>query len=548
MKNIAQLFIVVVLVSSVSFGATILHYDFEDGTPGVPMNDFPVTQQNGTVGTADLSGNGYDMHAWDDYWGPWFSAEGDTPTGTGLSSVHQSHNDGYTLADGIRRWSPSTWTIELSFKLNDISGWRTLIGRDDWTGIDGDIGPSLQVQSNGIDDAMRVAFVTVSGEHYELYSSLIPEPGKWYHLAVVTDGDRLDMYADEFDGNGFQNIGTLIMAAGIDHSLLATGNWTFGRGWYNGNFVDHIDGNMDNIRFSDEALTTDQLIPSILLGTKAQAHAPQPPNRAAGVPLDQVLSWKTGQADPNDPASVPNPKITQHNLWLSVAYDPMNPPDRPNWQDPGARIIEIPADTNPPDGNVDPNASYSPTGLQRDALYYWIVDESLGAAHTEDWDNIIAGATWSFKTVTSAPEVDAGSSILTWLKEGTTTVDLNGTVTDVTGDVTATTWSVVSSPPDSVVSIADNSAAVTTATMTETGTYVLELHAVDAAQNEDADQMEISVYGDSCQAAQNNPNGYTAPIGDVNNDCRMDFIDLAILAAAWLNDASLTEDVLYDTN
>ena len=31
-------------------------------------------------------------------------------------------------------------------------------------------------------------------------------------------------------------------------------NWTFGRGWYGGNFVDHIDGYMDNIRFSDVAL------------------------------------------------------------------------------------------------------------------------------------------------------------------------------------------------------------------------------------------------------------------------------------------------------
>lgn len=546
MKNAAKLFVVVALVSSVAFGTTILHYDFEDGTPGVPMNDFPVTQQNGTVGTADLSGNGYDMYAWDDYWGPWFSAKGDTPTGTGLSSVHQSHNDGYTLADGIRRWSPSIWTIELSFKLNDPSGWRTLIGRDDWTGIDGDIGPSLQVQSNGIDDAMRVAFVTVSDEHYELFSTLVPEPGKWYHLAVVTDGDRLDMYADQFDGNGFQNIGTLIMDAGIDHSLLPTGNWTFGRGWYNGNFVDHIDGNMDNIRFSDEALTTDQLIPATLMATKKQAHAPQPSTGATRVPLDQVLSWTTG-LDPND-ANIPNPAITGHNLWLSIAYDPMNPPDAPNWQDPLVQIIEIPADTNPADGNVDPSVSYSPTGLQRDALYYWIVDESLGAVGTEDWENIIEGAMWSFKTVTSAPEVDAGRSILTWLKEGTTTVGLSGMVTDVTGDVTATTWSVVSSPPDSTVSIANSSAAVTTATLTEIGTFVLELYAVDAALNEEADQMEISVYSDSCEAAQNNPNGYMAPLGDVNNDCKMDFTDLAILAASWLYDASLTEDVLYGPN
>jgi len=355
------------------------------------------------------------------------------------------------------------------------------------------------------------------------------------------------MYADQFDGNGFQNIGTLIMDAGIDHSLLPTGNWTFGRGWYNDNFVDHVSGNMDNIRFSDEALTTDQLIPAILLATKDQAHAPQPPGGAAGIPLDQVLSWKTG-VDPND-ANVPNPTIAGHNLWLSIAYDPMNRPASPNWQDPGVKVIEIPADTNPADGNVDPNASYSLTGLQRDALYYWIVDESLvGATGLEDWDNIIVGAMWSFETITSAPEVDAGRSILTWLKEGTTTVDLSGTVTDVTGDVTATTWSVVSSPPESVVSITNSSAAVTTATLTETGTYVLELHAVDAALNEAADQMEIRVYADSCEAAQNNPNGFTAPLGDLNNDCKVDFIDLAMLAAAWLDDTSLMGDVLYDPN
>jgi len=155
-----------------------------------------VTQINGTVGTADLSGNGYHMHAWDDYWGPLFSAEGDTPSGTGLSSVHEGRRDGYTLADGITVWSPSTWTIELSFKLNDIAGWRTLIGRDGWTGIEGDIGPSLQVQSNGIDDAMRVAFATVSGEHYELFSSLIPEPGKMQE-STIHSGLQVTGHLDE---------------------------------------------------------------------------------------------------------------------------------------------------------------------------------------------------------------------------------------------------------------------------------------------------------------------------------------------------------------
>ena len=261
MRHATRLFVVVALVASMASAGTVLHYDFEDGTPEAPMNDFPVTQQNGTVGTVDLSGNGYDMLAWDDYWGPMFSAEGDTPTGVGLSSFHDGHRDGYAPQEGLVAWSPSTWTIELSFKFDNPDGWRTLIGRDNWTGIEGDIAASMYIQSNGIDNAMRITFATVSDERYTLDSSLFPVPGQWYHLAVVADGDQLDMYADQFDGNGFQNIGTLMMAEGVDHSLRPTGTWTFGRGWYNGGFVDHISGNLDNIRFSDVALTSDQLIP-----------------------------------------------------------------------------------------------------------------------------------------------------------------------------------------------------------------------------------------------------------------------------------------------
>mgnify|MGYP001070366773 CR=1 FL=1 len=261
MRSLAKLSIVLTLVSGVASGTTILHYDFEDGTPGAPMNDFPVTQQNGTVGTADLSGNGYDMLAWDDDYGPYFSQLGDTPTGVGLSSYHDGNSDGYCPSPGLVAWSPSAWTMELSFKYDNADGWQTLIGRDDWTGIDGDIAASMYVQSNGIDNAMRITFATVSDERYTLDSSLIPDMGQWYHLAVIAEGDQLDMFADQFDGNGFQNIGTLPMVEGVDHSLRPTGTWSFGRGWYNGGLVDQIRGNIDNVRFSDEALTTSQLIP-----------------------------------------------------------------------------------------------------------------------------------------------------------------------------------------------------------------------------------------------------------------------------------------------
>lgn len=272
---------------------------------------------------------------------------------------------------------------------------------------------------------------------------------------------------------------------------------------------------------------------------------PGPLNGATDVPLDAVLSWKTG-VDPTD-ANMPNPAITGHYLWLSPPYDPDNPPSRTAWwTDPLVQTILIDADTDPADGQVDETASYKPADLKRDGFYYWAVDESLNASGPDDIDNLLLGKTWSFQTVTSAPVVDAGSSIVTWLKDGSTTVSLDGTVTDETGDVTATTWSVVAGPNDATVSIADASATATTATLTVMGQYTLQLYAVDAKLNEDADQMQIDVYGDSCEAAKNNPNGYVAPLYDLNDDCRVDFSDYAAFATIWLQDESLTEDILYE--
>lgn len=163
---------------------------------------------------------------------------------------------------------------------------------------------------------------------------------------------------------------------------------------------------------------------------------------------------------------------------------------------------------------------------------------------------------------TTAPKVDAGSSIITWLKDGTTTVDLSGAVVDDNNDVTIIRWSVIL-PPRATVDFADNSAPVTTATLTKKIPYVLELYARDATGQEGDDQIEVRVYADSCEAAKNNPNGgYAAPLYDYNNDCIENFNDFAMFAAEWienfndfavfadewLEDESLTDDVLYDAD
>jgi len=73
-----------------------------------------------------------------------------------------------------------------------------------------------------------------------------------------------------------------------------------------------------------------------------------------------------------------------------------------------------------------------------------------------------------------------------------------------------------------------------------------EVHSRDATMQEDEAVIEINVYSDSCEAAKNRPDGYTAPEFDFNGDCKEDFIDFALFAAKWLEDERLPSDLSYD--
>ena len=395
----------------------------------------------------------------------------------------------------------------------------------------------IEINTAGVDFPATLQVSSDGGDVIGVHEPTLPAD-QWVHYAgVYTPGASLAVYLDgDLAGIRTDGIPVSQYSANGQPALIGHRPECPNCGWY---------GSLDEVRIYNEALT-EQQIEAVMVMTVAgqwEAHNPQPGVRATGVPaVGATLSWKAG-LDQNNP-TVPNQAITKHYLWLSAAYDPMNPPAAPDWGHPDVQILEIGADTTPADGSVDPTASDS-LDLQMDALYFWIVDESLGAASPEDWDNIIAGSVWSFETITSGPVVDAGSSIITWLKEGTATVDLNGTVTDATGDVTAILWSVVESPLGSTVDIANTSVVATTATLDATGHYVLELRAVDAAQHEESDLMEIDVYDNSCQAAQNTSD-YIAPAYDFNSDCKVDFNDFSMFAAAWLQDESLTQDALYD--
>jgi hypothetical protein len=173
---------------------------------------------------------------------------------------------------------------------------------------------------------------------------------------------------------------------------------------------------------------------------------------------------------------------------------------------------------------------------QAKTRYYWAVDAYVG-----DPNDPIFGPIFSFLADYQAPQVDAGADLVTWLGEdGTRAKDLDATVTY--DKAYTVQWTVVSEPndpnsPDAVIT--DPSAEDTSITLSALGEYVLQLDAFDGEYT-GSDAVTINVYNDGCEAAQSLPDYVPFP-GDLNGDCRVDDLDLAILEEDWLKDNSLTE-------
>ena len=165
--------------------------------------------------------------------------------------------------------------------------------------------------------------------------------------------------------------------------------------------------------------------------------------------------------------------------------------------------------------------------------YYWAVDTYMG-----DITFPILGPIFSFYADNLPPEVDAGVDIVTWLQDGSRTGNLDATVTDE--DAYTVQWTVISEPNEGTAVIDTADAEDTNITLSAVGEYVLKLEASDGEYS-GSDTLTINVYNDSCEATQSLP-GYVPLVGDLNDDCRVDEIDMALLEENWLKDIAITDD------
>jgi hypothetical protein len=174
-----------------------------------------------------------------------------------------------------------------------------------------------------------------------------------------------------------------------------------------------------------------------------------------------------------------------------------------------------------------------PVTLAPETVYYWAIDPFDDSVSTTE--PLYLGPIFTFNTFNTAPVVEAGDDIDTWLDgAGPRVVQLNGSASD-DGPVDALTyrWTVIAEPNgSSPAQISDPLVADPTVTVVEPGMYSLQLEVGDGEYTA-TDTIQVALYADACEHASNQE-GFEWIPGDINHDCIVDDLDLAILEDHWL--------------
>jgi hypothetical protein len=259
-------------------------------------------------------------------------------------------------------------------------------------------------------------------------------------------------------------------------------------------------------------------------------------------PFNSETDVRTDLADRNVPGAISWDYINDPNISQIVGYDVYFDAN------------EVLVTTGSPSvkvANNQSNASYIPT-LDWGKTYYWRVDMNVYFDFIPSTDpNTVVGPVWSFTTKQedAAPVVNAGDNILTTLALASppNALVLDGSVTDDYSSPLTIKWEAfevtLGGGLTTKVVFADATDPRTAVTISEAGTYILQLTATDN-NGSFSDQMEIVVFEDAC-LAKKATGTWVANYYDRNGDCIVDLEDFAIFAAEWLNSTALTESWVY---
>lgn len=268
--------------------STKAYWRFETGPVNTDILS-PAGGPNWSADVPDSSGSGNDLAVWDQGGNAGFQYRSSVPfttvPQTGQANNFSAKNTGggpamWSASTALQTWAPSAWTIEMSFKPEN-GGYRTYVGRDSQGGVTANqalAGLYLQVQP---DNSLAIKFGDVSGIWHEAISTAGTIVGfdwgsnpdgngvPWYNVAAVSDGSLLSLYLDS--GSGYQLVAqdnmtlsgsanTALSPGAGDGGDWDAGNFTVGRGLYNGGHGDRGYGYIDEVRLTDGALTPPEFL------------------------------------------------------------------------------------------------------------------------------------------------------------------------------------------------------------------------------------------------------------------------------------------------
>lgn len=299
MKKILYLVILagiqMVLICAPASAATVAYWRFEEGTAGQNVQS-SATGPTWSADLADSSGNGHFLSAWNSsQWQfranvpyanvPWTGAPN-------VLSVKNVSNSPTLWNESLASWEPEQWTIEVTFKA-EANGWKTMVGRDSQGALSQGTetnqalaGLYLQTTDSPA-RGLAIKFIDRDGywhaaeagpDAYVGFNFSTDPDGNnapWYTIAATSDGTLLSLYLYNHDQpeNGYVLIAQTDMTVtnpgstdtALDGGAGDGGDWdagniTVGRGMYNGGHGDRFYGYLDEVRFSDRALSPDEFL------------------------------------------------------------------------------------------------------------------------------------------------------------------------------------------------------------------------------------------------------------------------------------------------
>ncbi len=159
---------------------------------------------------------------------------------------------GGTRGDSLSSVDWHDFTVEAFVRFNSMGGWQQIIGRDDLDNQNNALESLFRIDKTD-GNLMRVVAFNREGQGLFLHTSFGYSQGEWTHIAVVGDTSKgtLSAYAN----------GELVGSVNNYDGLLPSDSpWTIGRGQWGAGEADFVNGQIDEVRFSDAALTPVQFM------------------------------------------------------------------------------------------------------------------------------------------------------------------------------------------------------------------------------------------------------------------------------------------------